>query len=165
MYTKMMQVMNSADSRYLSREEQEGVLKYADSLRVRFEASREVERHEEAAVRAALDRLKGRYPNFARYHDQGWEKGVRDMQLVVRYMAQSMVMDDTEVAVHKLYLWLRTIIASLGMTTQFMRDAYTLLKESFQERLSRQTFAMMEPHFDRAIDVLSDFPEPASPAV
>jgi hypothetical protein len=156
-----MKILNSSDS----RDEQQEILAYVNSLPKRLEIARLVEQKEEELSRQCIDEMRKRYSHFHTLHDRGWEKGYRDVQLVIRYMVQGMLMDDLDVASEKLLMWLRTIVGSLGLTPRFNRDTYTILREGFRQKLPADAFAMMEPQLNKTIEVMSDIPEPYKPAV
>jgi len=165
MYSRMMQIVNASDSRYLTPPEQEQVLAYCGTMPKRLQAARQVEQLEATLVNQVIGEMKKRYANFANLHDRAWDKSYRDIQLVLRYLVQGMLMDDVDMAAHKLLFWLRTIVASLGMTPAFMRDTYTFLREACKQKLPAEAYTLLEAHLNRTIEVLSDFPEPHKAAV
>jgi hypothetical protein len=160
-----LKVINNSDDRYLDPAEQSEILGYATSLPTRLDAMRQVERIEAELVRETIDQIRRRYPRFEMFHERGWEKGIRDAQLVLRQIVQSMLVDDSEVGEDKVYVWMRSILSSFNFTPAIIRETYTLMKESIQTKISREAYTLLEPHFDHAIETISDIPEPASPAV
>jgi hypothetical protein len=165
MYSRLMKLINATDGRYLTPQEQEQVLAYVNSVPRRLQAARLVEQKEADIVNWVIAELKRRYPNFNRLHDRAWEKGFRDIQLVLRYVVQAMLVDDTAMPATKLYVWFRSIAAAVGMTPQFMRDAYDLLTTACRQGLPADAFVLLEPFLRDAADVLSTFPEPHRAAV
>jgi hypothetical protein len=165
MYSRILKIINASDGRYLTPAEQEQVLAYVHSVPKRLQAARTVEHKETEIVQRVVEQMKARYPTFMRLHDRAWEKGFRDIQLVLRYVVQAMLVDDTAMPAEKLYVWFRSIAAAVGMTPQFMRDAYSLLGEACRQGLPAESFGLMEPYLRDATEVLSDFPEPYRPAV
>jgi hypothetical protein len=165
MYSRMMKLVNATDNLYLSAAEQQQLLDYTQSLPRRFAAARLVEAKEAEIVEQCHGQLRRLYPTFENFHAQGWDKSYRDTQLVLRYNVQAMLMDDPEVANDKLFGWLRTLLAGLDLTPRLVRDTFTALREACRAKLPAETFALLEPHLERTIDVLSDFPEPAMAAV
>ncbi|MBY0522996.1 MAG: hypothetical protein K2R98_06340 [Gemmataceae bacterium] len=165
MYSRMMQIINASDSRYLTAQEQEQVMAYCASMPKRFQVSRLVEQKETEIVNQVIAELKKRYANFPNLHDRAWEKGFRDLQLVLRYIVQGMLMDDLDMAADKLLYWFRTIVASAGMTPRFMRDTYTLLRDASKQKLPPDAYQMLETHLNRTIEIMADIPEPYKPAV
>ena len=138
---------------------------YAATARHRLAALREVEGAERPIIEATLDALKLLYPNFARYHAAGWDKGYRDVQLLLAFMARSMMLDDPRLYEDQVLTWCRTIFKSLNFTPKFLRDSYTLLRDEVRRRVTPRAFTFLEPYLDHTIVYLSDIPEPARPEV
>jgi Phycobilisome protein len=165
MNARLNQIMHDANGRYLTAEERDVFLAYADSVPRRFHAADAVAKVEEGAVRAVVEEMTKRYPNYAKYHDQGWAKCFRDVQLVVRQDVRSMLLDDVRSLDDQILLWLRTTLAANNLTPGFCRDAYSLLRDKLKDHLGAEEYDLLRPYLDRNIDVLGDFPEPATPAV
>ena len=165
MNSRLIKITHDANGRYLTAEERAAFLEYADSVAQRFQAADAVEKVEEAAVRGVVEEMTRRYPNFAKYHDQGWAKCFRDVQLVLRQDVQSMLLDDVRSLDDKILLWLRSTLAANNLTPGFCRDVYSLLRDNLQGHLGADDFNLLRPYLDRNVDVLSDFAEPATPAV
>ncbi len=109
MYSQLMNIVNASDSRYLTASEQEQVLAYVQSVPKRLQAARAVELKEEEIVNRVIAEMKKRYPSFIALHDRAWEKGYRDIQLVLRYIVQGMIVDDATMPAEKLFIWFRSI--------------------------------------------------------
>lgn len=165
MYSRIMTVINASDSRYLTAPEQEQLLAYAASLPKRLQAARAVEQKEDEIVNRVIVEMKKRYPNFPALHERAWEKGFRDVQLVLRYIVQGMIVDDAAMPAQKLLFWCRSLSASAGITPRFMRDTYELLTDSVRQSIPQDAFALLESHLRAATEVLSEIPEPYRPAV
>ena len=165
MYSRALKTLNKSDGRYLTPEEQQAVLDFGKSLPLRFEASRVVEKIEADVVRLVIEDMRRKYPRFETFHDRAWDKAHRDIELTLRYLVQAMLLDDVEVATDKLLVWMRTILASFNMTPQFVRDTYVSLREAVRRLAPAEAYNLLAPHLENAIEVLSDFPEPATPAV
>lgn len=165
MNDRIRKIINASDSRYLNKDEMKDILAYTTSLPARFKAAGQVEQHEVAAVRSCIDEMRKRYPNLEKFHAKGWDRSYRDVQLVVRYIVQSMILDDAKVMDDKLLLWLRTMLSGVDLTPQFIRDTYVLLADGFRRLMPQEAFAMFEPFLAHATEVLSDVPEPATASV
>lgn len=157
-------LIQETDSRYPTPEEEQQILAWAQSIPKRLQIARAIEQKEQALTKYVIESMKAKYPNFARLHDQAWDKAFRDIQLVIRYNVQGMLLDDMDIASEKLLLWLRTILASFNMTPQFVRETYEFLKQAIAQQVP-EAQELMEPHLNRTIEVLADFPEPVTPAV
>ncbi len=165
MNTRINLLIQGSDSRYLTPEERQEVSDYTSGFVDRLAVIAQIEESEEAAVRFCIDNTRKRYPNFDKYHTTAWAKAFRDVQLTTRYMAQAMLLDEIGILEEKLLFWLRTILAGLNFTPEFNRDTYTYLKQGFRQSLPPDIFAKFEPFLNRTIEIMSDFPMPATPAV
>jgi hypothetical protein len=165
MNNRIKKIILGSDSRYITSDERDEVKNYLSELEQRLDILSLVEDAEDGAVRFCIENTRKRYPNFDKYHDKAWAKAFRDVQLTTRYIAQAMLIDEVGMLEEKLLYWLRTILAGLNFTPEFNRDTYTYLKEGFRQSLPPDAFVKMEPFFDRTIDIMSSFPNPANPAV
>jgi hypothetical protein len=165
MNSHLQTILRDANGRYLNADERSAWLAYAQSVPNRFETALAVERAEDGALRQVIEEMKRRYPNFANYHDQGWARCFRDLQLVLRQDVQSMLLDDVHLLDDKILFWLRTIFASYNLTPAFCHDAFSLLHDALKEHLGLDDFGRIQPYLQRNVEVLSDFPEPVTPAV
>lgn len=165
MNNQIKKLILGSDSRYLTSEERDEIKQYLQAFDGRLGVAVLVEEAEDSAVRFCIDNTRKRYPNFDKYHDKAWAKAFRDVQLTTRFMTQAMLVDEMSMLEEKLLFWLRTILAGLNFTPEFNRDTYTYLQEGFRQNLPPDAFAQMEPFFERTIDIMSSFPQPATPAV
>jgi len=165
MYSRIMNILNGLDSRYPTREEEQEVLIYAQSLPRRLNAANTVQQLEPQLIQDAIEQMKRRYPRFVTLHDRGWEKSYRDMQLCLRYAVQGMIVEDSEMPRRKLFIWLGTIIKAMGMTPKFSQDSYEALHDAGRQRLPAEVFTLMEPYLKQLINDMSSFQEPSKPAV
>lgn len=165
MNNRIKKLLLQSDSRYLTSEEKEEVTKYMEDFQRRLEITGMIEEAEDSAVRFCIDNTRKRYPNFDKYHEKAWAKAFRDVQLTTRFATQAMLLGEMSVLEDKLLYWLRTILAGLNFTPEFNRDTYTFLKEGFRQSLPPDAFGELEPYLSRTIDIMSDFPAPATPAV
>ncbi|XZE34416.1 hypothetical protein SH501x_005236 [Pirellulaceae bacterium SH501] len=165
MNQRIQQLLLGSDSRYLSAEEKTEFSEYLERTRRLIDVLGQIEENEDTAVRFCIDNTRKRYPNFDKYHTNAWAKAFRDVQLTTRYMAQAMLLSDMKILEDKLLYWLRTILSGFSFTPEFNRDTYTYLKQGFRQALPPDVFEEFEPYLDRSIEILSDFPNPAVPAV
>ena len=161
----ILKTIYGADNRHLTAEERQEILAYTNSMPQRIDVAREVEEKERLAVKHAIAETRKKYPRFHTFHENAWGKAFRDIQLVVRYQVQALLLDDPSYLSEKTLVWLRTILASFSFTPDFNRDTYTFLKEGMEQNLSPESYRHMEPYLEKTIDIMSDFPEPATPAV
>ena len=165
MNNRIQRIIHESDSRYLTSDEKDEVRNYLKQFEQRLDVAAQIEEAEDVAVRFCIDNTRKRYPNFDKYHEKAWAKAFRDVQLTTRYAVQAMLLEDRQMLQDKLLFWLRTILAGLNFTPEFNRDTYTFLREGFRQNLSPDSYQEIEPYLDLVIETMSDFPEPATPAV
>ena len=165
MNSEIRAIILDSEGRYLTSEEQEKLSDYMAKFKIRMGYVALIEDAEDAAVRYCIENTRKRYPNFDKYHDKAWAKAFRDVQLTTRYAAQAMLLDEPKILKDKLLYWLRTILSGLNFTPEFNRDTYTYLTEGFRQSLPPEVFSEFEPFLDLVVSIMSDFPQPATPAV
>lgn len=165
MNNRIRKLILQSDSRYLSAEEKGDIATYMQDFQKRMDVTGLIEEAEDSAVRFCIDNTRKRYPNFDKYHDKAWAKAFRDVQLTTRFATQAMMLGEISLLEDKLLYWLKTILAGLNFTPEFNRDTYTFLKEGFRQSLPPEAFTELEPYLSRTIDIMSNFPAPATPAV
>lgn len=161
MNRRFSELIEEFDHRSITHEEKKKIEAYAASMPARFAAIDELVAHEEAIVLEVIAFLKEQYPAFATHHVLAWEKGQRDLELVLRHCAQAMLLDDRAHLDDKLLFWLRTIVGASGMTPRFLVDGYNSLLKNTENALSEKAFAFIAPYLERVIEVMSEVPEPA----
>jgi hypothetical protein len=165
MIARFHQMAASTEGRYPTADEKQTLLDLAKGLPARIKAAEAVEAAEDKIVRGSIAAMQRKYPNFPKNHDQGWAKCYRDVQLVLRYVAQAALHDSKEMLDEKLLYWMRTILIASNFTPQLVRDAYTGLRDNCKQGLPAEAFALLEPFLEHTIAVLADIPEPAAAAV
>ena len=165
MTIKVLKTIYGSDNRFLEEEEKQQILAYTSSMAERMEAAREAEAACGQAIKHAIGALRQAYPRFHTFHPDAWGKASRDLELIIRYQVQAMLLDDPAYLKDRVLVWLRTILSSFNFTPQFHRDTYTRLKEGVEKNVSPEAFRQLEPYMDLTIEVMSDFPEPAEPMV
>jgi hypothetical protein len=85
--------------------------------------------------------------------------------MVLRADVQAMIFDDRGQLDGRLLYWMQTMFAANNYTPQFVRDCFGMLRDRLREELPAEDYDLMRPYLDRNVEVLSDFPEPTTPAV
>jgi hypothetical protein len=165
MNARLQKLALAAEGRYFQPAERHELLELAKSLPSRLHASDQIQQKEEAIVAAVMQEMQKRYAKFAKQHEHAWAKAFRDVVLVLRFDVQAMVCDEMRWLEEKVLFWLRTMLAAGNFTPQFIRDCFTLLREQVKLQVNPESFTWLQPYLDRNIEVLSDIPEPAAPAV
>lgn len=164
-YSRPIQTLAGCTGRYPTAAEEAAVLDWAASAPRRLQAANLIAQKEAQIVRDAIEHMKPRYPRFGPQHERAYEKGERDLQLVLRYAAQGLIVDDADMAQDKLFTWYGTIIRSLGLTPQFTRESCRAVVDGCRRHLPAEAFAVAEPYLERMADDVPTFPEPMKPAV
>jgi hypothetical protein len=165
MNKRLKQIYTASESRYLTRDEMKEILSYTTSIPQRFKVAGQVEAKENDLVRSVIEYVKPRYPNMERFHPRPWERGARDVRLVLRHAVQAMIADDVSGLEERLLFWLRSIFAGVDLTPQFVRDTFSALEQAVKTQLPPEVETLLGPVLARVTEVLSDFPEPAVPSV
>lgn len=140
-------MFSEAEGRYLEPTEQSALTQYASSLEKRLEAMRAIQEHESEMIDAAVDSMFEAFPDASKKHKHVREKAARDMTLVLRYCAMSMVRDSTEFLENQLLHWFRTIILSFEMQ-EMVDHAYGDLNEQAKSMLSAEHYEMIGPYLE-----------------
>ncbi|MGL6076459.1 MAG: hypothetical protein ACRC8S_20080 [Fimbriiglobus sp.] len=164
-YSLPIRTLAACEGRYPTDEEEGIILGWAGSIHKRLHAANIIAHQERDLVRTAIEQMKQQYTRFASLHERAFEKGERDLQLLLRYVVQGMIVDDAEMPREKLFIWYGTIIRSLGLTPKFTRDACQALYTACEKQLPEETFDTAQPFLKRMVDDVPDFPEPDRPAV
>jgi hypothetical protein len=141
------QMFSEAEGRYLEPTEQSALTQYASSLEARLAAMRAIQEHESTIIENAVKSMFAAYPDAKQKHKHVQEKAVRDMTLVLRYCAMSMVRDSTEFLENQLLHWFRTIILSFEMQ-QMVEHAYAQLIEEAKGSLDAAHFELIAPYLE-----------------
>lgn len=155
-----LRTLNIVRDRLPTPDERDRLTTYAQSARSRFAAMQEVEAQGDAIVEDVMAQMKQMYPNIPRFHVQGFEKGYRDNRILLTYMAKCMLLDDPRLLDEQVLVWVRTLFKSFNFTPKFIRDNFTLMRETVRKRVKPRTFMLMEPMLNHTIEFMSDIPEP-----
>ena len=157
--------LDALRDRYPTPAERDRLVEYASSVRERQIAMNDLELMGDAVVDDCMTRMKEMYPNIPRYHANGFDRGYRDNRLLLTYIAKAMFFNDMKLLDDQVLTWVRTLFKSFNFTPKFMRDNFTLIRESVRKRAKPRTFALLEPYLTHTIEYLSDIPEPSRPEV
>jgi hypothetical protein len=162
MNLQIQSLSRAAEGRYFRPEERQALLTRATTLPNRFQAADEVQEREDAIVQAVMEAMQQRFPESSALKGPAFAKTQNDIQLVLRFNVQAMVLDDMCWLDEKVLFWLRTILAAGSFTPQFSRDCFTQLRMQVEKNISPESMALLQPYLNRNIEVLSDIPETAA---
>jgi hypothetical protein len=139
MNTELYRMIVNAEQRYLTDEEVAAIGEYALNMGARIEAARRLEQAEEAIVHDAIEACAKKYPEYMKRVPDAREKGVRDLKLVLRYLAAAYVRKDPEFFRRNFAVWVAETLRAL-IDKELLVDGQLFLR------------AAMEKHLD-AVDV------------
>lgn len=134
---------------------------YIATAKARRAALEEVRRVVVPTIDAVIARMRAAYPEFARFHAAGFEKGHRDLVLVTNMAANSMFLGEHQTYDEMFAEWYRKILKAVHISPQFLRDTFTAWIEELDLALSAETFALLKPHAQHLADYLTQVPVPA----
>lgn len=155
MNDRINKIMEVSEGRYLTKKEQATILDYFSKVDARFKAMEEVESKEHLIANKTMEIVMRSYPDMKDRHQQGKEKGVRDLALILRYGTQAMVRDDMAYFDNALLAWLRTILQGIGFTPEFLGNSYKTLDKVASDELSEQTYELFGPYLKHLAEYMS----------
>jgi hypothetical protein len=147
MNNSIEQMFSEAEGRYLEPTEQSALTQYASSLEDRLAVMRAIQEHESAMIENSVKSMFAAYPDAKQKHKHVKEKATRDMTLVLRYCAMSMVRDSTDFLENQLLHWFRTIILSFEMQ-EMVEHSYEQLIEEAKSTLEAEHYELIAPYLE-----------------
>ncbi len=126
-------ILRSGEGRFLSVEEARRVLAIAKTYEQRLSVCVALEGKEETIARKVTELTMAKFPKFRERHLAD-EKSIRDISLILRYIAHSILRNDPEFLREKLLFWMQGVFASKGFG-QTTRAAYEFLRSVVTEEL------------------------------
>ena len=146
---------------YPTASERAEIENYLATVKARRVALDEVRRAVVPVIDNVIARMRAAYPQFAKFHAYGFEKGHRDLVLVTNMVANAMFHGEHHTLDEMFSEWYRTILKSVHISPQFLKDTFTVWLEELQLRLSEETYALMRPFAEHMRDYLIQVPVPA----
>lgn len=143
----LTQLLDDCAGRYPAEEEQRRVLDYATTLPNRFRASDALRAAEDGIIERTLSELRER-------HTEYFEKSPRvtgellpdDLRQGLRYAALAMIREDLSLQEDRLLAWMRSVRSQLNVPSEFVRDAYSTLRDRVRDALDDEAFGLLEPY-------------------
>lgn len=149
MFSRMMQLVNQADSQYLSPPQQKDVLEYARSLPGRFKAARAVEAREAELAARALAAWEQAHPEMGSAADFGWPEAAADLRLVLRAAALGVLMDDPDYADARAGATLRRTLGFLDVSAGATDGVFAALADAARDGLPPAAADLIAPPLER----------------
>lgn len=150
---------------YLPAKDRAEIESYLATVKARRAALDEVRKAAVPVVDRVIARMRAMYPQFAKFHQFGFEKGHRDLVLLTYMAGNAMFLGEHETLADMFTVWYKTILKSVHVNAQFMRDTMTLWLQELQSQLSDEAYALMRPHVEHLSETLSDLPVPVKDEV
>jgi hypothetical protein len=178
-HPSLSKLFQDAESRHLTDAEFDLFLKSAPEFADRAKAAKEIKSVEVEVVDATIQEIFRMYP-FMQKHELAQGKCYRDVHYVSAYATLSMLMNDPDWFKDKLLVWLKTILQAfhfpardqgaeassshrvlsleadkLPQPRSSIFETYNRLKQNYKEKLSPETYTLIEPYLSLASNILS----------
>lgn len=150
MLANFNQTVMQADGRFLNDPELQALQTYAQSFSTRQTAYQRLSKNSEALIIAALRQLATTHRQEVQTNGA---KCKRDMDYVLKEIAQAVLMGDSEVFQQGFALWMENITRAVH-TTDSAAQAYTCLKVVIKQAMPADCEALVVPYID---DLITSF--------
>ncbi len=134
---------------------------YLATTKARRAAHDEVRQVVVAAIDQVIARMRAAYPQFAKFHGNGFEKGHRDLVLLTNMATNAMFLGEHDTLDEMFTEWYRTVLKAVHISPQFMKDTFTVWLEELKNFLSEEAFSLLRPHAEHLANYLAQIPVPA----
>lgn len=145
---------------YPTSEERQQIENYLATVKARRTALEELRRTVTMVIDRVIQRMREAYPEFAKYHGNGFEKGHRDLVLLTNMTANAMFIGEYLTLDEMFTEWYRTILKASHLSPFFVRDTFTVWREELQAALSDESYALLRPFADHVAEYLCRIPVP-----
>jgi hypothetical protein len=157
----LSQIVLRYKTAYPTAEERVAVENYLATAKARRAALEEVRRAVVRIIDKVIVRMRAAYPQFAKFHGQGFEKGHRDLVLLTNMAANAMFLGEHETLDDMFTEWYRTVLKAVHISPQFMKDTFAAWLDELRAGLTDESFALLRPHAEHLSAYLSQIPVPA----
>jgi hypothetical protein len=146
---------------YPTAEERAAIENYLATAKARRAALDDLRRGTVRIIDKVIVRMRAAYPQFARFHGQGFEKGHRDLVLLTNMAGNAMFLGEHDTLDDMFTEWYRTVLKAVHISPQFMKDTFAAWLDELRAGLSDESFALLRPHAEHLAAYLSQIPVPA----
>jgi hypothetical protein len=146
---------------YPTPQERSDIEGYLATVKARRLALDEVRRAVVPVIDRVIARMRVAYPQFTKFHGQGFEKGHRDLVLLTNMAANAMFLGEHYTLDEMFTEWYRTVLKGVHLSPQFMKDTFTAWIEELGNALTDESFALLRPHVEHLSTYLTQIPVPA----
>ena len=151
MPSRLDQTIAQVDGRYLSDAELSDLQGFINTYELRLRTYNMLRERSDELILNALRQLMRSHRQIVQTQGNICK---RDMSFVLRYVALSILRDDTEGFVESLVLWMENITKSLKKEESAIR-AYQSLRVVIQAKMSTEMVQLIDPYLDIFIKALA----------
>ena len=155
MNRQLIEMLNTAEGRYLNTAEQAAMREFVIGLEPRLTAMAEISTKESTIVERTVKDVFAAYPDIEKKYKEAYKSCVRDETLVLRYCTMAMLRNDPQYLQDTLLTWMRTILKGVGFTPQFIEDTYKTLERAASRELSAAAAELIRPYLLQCASSLS----------
>ncbi|MBK8262912.1 MAG: hypothetical protein IPK80_16440 [Nannocystis sp.] len=144
-------MLTASEGRYPTKAELALLLEWSDSLDGRLAAIEELRAKEEAIVRQALAEITRAFPDLEKRMRDARQKCSRDLTLVLRYCAGSLLRNDMKYFEDSFLTWFATILRGIGFAYDFVIETYQSLARQVAAELSPAAAELFRPYLELCI--------------
>ncbi len=155
MITLLENVVERSDGSYISPEDLATIDRSMSSWQERRDAYALVQAHENELIAQVLEQFQEQVPALAQQiSEEVMAKCRRDLALVLRYSAMSMLFQDEELLKDRLLCWMQNIMQALRHQ-KINNRVYQLLQQAVKSKLPSDKAALLLPYLKIAHEWLS----------
>lgn len=154
MNRQLIEMLNTAEGRYLNTAEQAAMREFVIGLEPRLTAMAEISTKESTIVERTVKDVFAAYPDIEKKYKEAYKSCVRDETLVLRYCTMAMLRNDPQYLNDTLLTWMATILKGVGLAPHFIQDTYKTLALNAGKELSPATGKLLQPFIMQCAAVL-----------
>lgn len=154
-------VIYRLDTAYPSAEDRAAIEEYLATADARRAALDEVRQAAGPVAEKVVADIRVRYPHFGRHRSSGYDKGVRDVQLLSNMAGNAMFLGENDTLDDMFTHWYKTILKGVHMSPQFMADTFAAWQAHLKAALTPAAWGLLRPHVEHLSAALSNLPVPA----
>ncbi|MBF2054593.1 MAG: hypothetical protein IGS03_14200 [Candidatus Sericytochromatia bacterium] len=151
----LSELFKEVDDRYLQSSEIQHLTSLVEAVPKRLDALMRLQQQEQVIADETAERVLATYPKTSARLN-GAEKVSRDLVLTLRYCGQAMLRGEPQFLKDQLLYWLATVLQAFKFGEDVLRNSYIWLKESCQQHLSADDFALLSPYLELVIEIVPE---------
>ncbi|MBA4189427.1 MAG: hypothetical protein C0467_15665 [Planctomycetaceae bacterium] len=156
MNTWLTDIIRRTNERAFSETDLARIMAYYARLPIRLKLGEELEKQEPTLARKLHEELARRFPDRPLYT----RPLAQDLVESLRHVNLAVLADDTKLLKLRWTDHLARLLPALGVEPLEVRDAYLVLRELLETRLTGSAWEAFRPAFDEMTEALSTIPAP-----